>query len=141
MLAANVAVRFRVRLRAVADAEHLAPREPAVDFLHPAALVRLRALCERREEAAEVHPRRVAEEDGPGRIVFAHEGGEERVQVVGRRREVEPGRIKCGRDVFVERWHRRDRGRGRDKCGTEDADRRGCHGDFDRVVDICQNRE
>ena len=138
---AHVAVRFRVRLSAVADAEQLAPREPGLEFRHPVALVCLCTLRERREEAAQVHPGGIAEEDGPGWVVFAHEGGEERVQIVGRGREVKPSRIERGRDVLVECWHRFDWGGGRDEGGTKDADRRWRHGNFDCVVDICDERE
>lgn len=94
-----------------------------MDLLHALALVGLRPLRQRGEEAAEFHPRGFAQEDRAGGIVRVDECVQERVQVVGRGGEVEPCGVEDFVDVGIERWHRGDRSRWVDKSGAEDTQR------------------
>lgn len=102
------------------------------------ALVGLRALREGGEEAAEVLPRGVAEDDGAPGVVPVQERAEEQVEVVRGGGEVEPGRVEGAGDLGVELGHPGDGGGVGDEGAAEDADGGGGHGYFDRVVDVYQ---
>lgn len=136
-LAAYVPVCLGIALRAVADTDHLAPRQTRVDFLDALSLVNLRSARQRGQEAAQLHPGRFAQEDGPSRIVAVDELMEKRVEVVGRGREVEPSWLQDFRDVRVKRRHECHRGWWVDECRAENTHRGRSHGDFNRVVNIC----
>ena len=105
-------------------------------------LVGFCALRKGGQEAAEIHPGSLAEEDGSRGIVRVDEGMEEWIEVVGRGGEVGPyyGRGKLLLDVGVELRHAWDRGGVGDESGAEDADWGGGHCDFDGVVDVCGRR-
>ena len=133
---ADIAVGFRVALRAVADAERLPLRQPGVYLVDAAPLVGLRPLRQGREEAAEIHPGGVAEDGGALWVVLVQEGAEEGVEVVGGGGEVEPGWLQGGGELGVEFGHPCDGGGVRDEGAAEDADGGGGHGYFDRVVDV-----
>ena len=107
-----------------------------METLHALRLVRFCTLGQGGEEAAQVHPGGVAEDDGAGRVVCVQEGAEEGVEVVGRGGEVKPDGGEGGVNGGVEGWHAGDGGGVVDECSLEDADGGGCHGDFDRVVDV-----
>lgn len=91
ILPRRLAVALRVGLRAVADADEAAVGEPRVDFLDAGDFVVLCPLRERGDQAAEVLPAGVAENDGALRVVIVAEAFEEWVEVVGRGGEVEEG--------------------------------------------------
>ncbi len=69
--------------------------------------------------------------------MLANEVREEWVEVVRAGGEVEPSWGQSGGDVRVESWHGGDRGGVGDEGRVEDADRRGGHGFFNGVVDVC----
>ena len=137
MVNVHLAISLRVRLGGIADADDFAGRQPLVHFLHPVDFVRLRALRQAGQEAGEIHPRGVAQDDGAVRIEGAQEGAQEGVEVVGRGGEVEPCRVEGRVHVLVEGRHVGDWFRGADEGRAQDAGGRGRHGDFDGVVDVC----
>lgn len=110
-------------------------------LLDTAPLVSFGALRERGEEAGEVHPGCVAEYGGAFGVVLVQEGAEERVEIVGRGGEVEPGWVEGGGDLGVEFWHSGDGGGVGDEGAAEDADGGGGHGYFDRIVNVCEKRQ
>ena len=107
-----------------------------MDLIHAGDFVGLRALGQGGEDAGDVHPGGVAENDSSVRVVAVDEGTEEGVEIVWGGGEVEPVGVEKAFDVSVERWHAFDGSRIGDKGTAEDADGRGGHGDFDGVVDI-----
>ena len=103
---------------------------------YSAGFVGFGALSQGGEQAAEVHPRGVAEDDRAGGVVGVEEGAEERVEVVGTGGEVEPGWVQERLDVGVEWWHARDRGGVVDEGGAEGANWGGGHCCFYGVIDV-----
>lgn len=132
----HLGVRLRVGLGAVADADDLAPRQPAVDLLHPRHLVLLRAERQAGQEAAQRHPGRVAQDDGAERVVPRAEVVEEAVEIVRRGREVEPCWLEELVHVSVQLGHAGNDLWIVDKGGAKDAERRRRHGHFDGVVHV-----
>ena len=66
-------------------------REPRVDFVDAGAFVFFCALGEGADEAGEIHPGGVAEDEGALGVVLVEEGAQEEVEIVGGCGEVEPG--------------------------------------------------
>ena len=102
-----------------------------MNLLDAAPLVGFRSLREGREEAAQIHPRCVAEDRGAFGVVLVQEGAEEGVQVVRGGGEVEPGWVEGGGDAGVEVGHSGYGGGIRDEGAAEDADGGGRHGYLD----------
>ena len=107
-----------------------------MDFVHASAFVGFGTLTEGGEEAAKVHPGRVAEDDGSRGVVFVEEFAQKGVKIVRGGGEVEPGRVQGFGDLGVEVWHSWDWSRIVDECAAEDADGGGGHGNFYGVVDV-----
>lgn len=63
-------VGFRVRLGRIANANHLAARQPGVDLFHAINLVFLGSLRQTREQACKIPPAGIAEDKGALRIEF-----------------------------------------------------------------------
>lgn len=133
----HLGVGFWVRLGRVADADEFALGEPAVDLVDAVGLVSLGTLGERLEEAAEEHPGVVAQDEAAGLVMVVDELVEERVEVVGRGGEVEPGWVlKLIVDHLVEFRHASNGFRFIGEGGLQDTDGAGGFRDFNGVVDV-----
>jgi len=137
-LPSTLAVSFWVRLRRIPNKDDLFLRQPGVDLGDAGGFVLLGALAKGRDEAAEILPGGVAQDEGAGGEVGCSEVAQEGVEVVGACGEVEEGRVLEGfLQGGVELGHALDGQRFFDAEGVvQDAEWGGGLGYFDRVVDV-----
>lgn len=136
-----LAVSFGIGLRRVADEDDFFLRQPGVDFRDAVGFVLLCALAEGGDEAAEILPGGVAEDERAGGEVGGSEVAEEGVEVVRARGEVEErGVLELCFEGCVEFGHALDGQRFFDAEGVvQDADWGGGLGYLDRVVDVADD--